>query len=190
MAKRVTPTETPSPDRGTNITAAKLAEHYAKIKRAQRLAKSANSAVQDSFKKAKADGIDLDVMKEVIARAKQDQGELFAHDQKVRDYERMLGRAVADLDDAGPAASSTVKAEIQALEAEQEGYDAGLAGREANDHRFEAGTPLAQAFVSGHSAAREFLANSGMLEDKTQGTVARPRTRRGSTTTEEAGPVH
>ena len=57
MAKRVTPTE--APDRGTDITAAKLAEHYAKIKRAQRLQKSANSAVQDSFKKAKADGINL-----------------------------------------------------------------------------------------------------------------------------------
>lgn len=196
MARRVTPTTAPA-DRGTNMTAGKLAEHYAKIKRAQRLQKSANSAVQDAFKKAKADGIDTDVIKEVIARAKQEQGELFAHDQKVRDYERMLGRAVADLDDDGPDAPSQVKAEIAALEAEQEGYDAGLHGRSATDHRFEAGTPLAQAFISGHAAAVEFLTNSGMLDPQASAsgssgtTVAQPRRRnRSGASSEEPGQVH
>lgn len=60
-------------------------------------------------------------------------------------------------DDAGAPASKAA-AELTGMQAYEEGYDAGKAGRDSDDSRFPAGSPLAQRFYDGWCQGQAALA--------------------------------
>lgn len=77
-------------------------------------------------------------------------------------------------DDAGApsAKASTGLAEATAFE---EGFKAGKAGRSGTDHRYHAGTPMAQRFYEGWCDGQATLAESMGVERPTDGTTLRKK---------------
>lgn len=76
-------------------------------------------------------------------------------------------------DDAGTPAAKTVAALTEAS-AYEEGFAAGKGGRDANDSRFPAGTPMHARFFDGWAAGQEVLANQlGEERPADGGTVRR-----------------
>lgn len=183
MAKRATPTSSASSAGDeTNFTddPAVLSKHYAEYVKSQRAIQNARTINQNTLKAAKKDGVDIDVLKEVYADAKREPTELSEHETRKQQYRHALGFAVQTSlfsKDLAPVPDA-VRADQAALAAEQEGYDAGLKGRKADDHRFPAGTPTAAAFIRGHGKAIEFLTASNLLDKQTTTPPARgPRSR-------------
>jgi len=185
MAKRATPTSSTASatgEPGFTDDPAKISKHYAEYVQSQRAIQNARTINQNVLKAAKKDGVDIDVLKEVYADAKREPTELSEHETRKQQYRHALGFAVQTslfTKDLAPVPEQ-VRADQAALAAEQEGYDAGLKGRKADDHRFPAGTPTADAFIRGHGKAVEFLTASNLLDKQTTVPRARgPRSSRG-----------
>lgn len=195
MARRVTPSGATPPE-GSNggCPPEVYYEHHRKLTLSARVLAQAASEHQNNFKKAKADGVDIDAEKIVLKRGKRDSDENFATDDKVAEYESILGRRrqTSLFKEAEADVNEALAQRIREDDAEQEGYNAGLVKRLATDHRFDAASAEALAFARGHAKAKEFLAASGALEEQTT-TAAPRRSRRAAAASEvksAVDPVH
>lgn len=179
MARRVTPA--PAEERpgsnGDGPSPAVFLKHYREYTLAQRGIAEANSVNQTVAKRAKSDGVDVDAMKETYKRGKKERDVVTQHDSTVGLYEHMLGRVTQPgLFDVEPAEAEESDMEFASeIEAEQEGYNAGLAGRDRDDHRFAAGALTAISFLRGHDAGVTFIARGNALAS--QVSTAAPRKR-------------
>lgn len=190
MARKVTPaSQQPDGDNG-GCPPEVYYDWHRKLTLSAAALREAASVHQNNFKKAKSDGVDIDAEKIVLKRGRRDSEENFAQDDKVAEYERILGRRrqTALFDQPGDHVDENLATRIRDDDAEQEGYDAGLAKRTATDSRFAAGTSEAAAFARGHAKAVDFLKRSGDIDNQT--TTAGPRKRGAAAAKNDDPKVH
>lgn len=138
-------------------------EHFRKLANLKRELAQVQSAVQLGFKKAKAAGINPDILKAVLKARKEEPAQI---EQNMRDFfryalwlEMPIGtqpNLFAASDDA-PRPTERAKAEQKEWEARDAGFDAGVAGRAHDTNPHVPGTLLHQAWAAGHSKGVEFI---------------------------------
>lgn len=138
-------------------------EHFRKLANLKRELAQVQSAVQLGFKKAKAAGINPDILKAVLKARKEEPAQI---EQNMRDFfryalwlEMPIGtqpNLFAASDDA-PRPTERAKAEQKEWEARDAGFDAGVAGRAHDTNPHVPGTLLHQAWASGHSKGVEHI---------------------------------
>lgn len=138
-------------------------EHFRKMANLKRELAQVQSAVQLGFKKAKAAGINPDILKAMLKARKEEPAQI---EQNMRDFfryamwlEMPIGQQASlfSASDDAPRPTERAKAEHKEFEARDAGFDAGVAGRAHDDNPHVPGTLLHQAWASGHSKGVEFI---------------------------------
>lgn len=138
-------------------------QHFRTVSARKREAAQANSALQLALKKAKAAGVDLDVLRGILASRKLEPAVV---EQRTRDlfrYGSWLGMSFAAQPSLFPASDDAPKPSERAVgeqrewEQEEDGFTAGSAGRAHDDNPNPPGSALHQAWARGHSRGVEFI---------------------------------
>jgi ribosome modulation factor len=156
MARRLSEDAEPRP----NVSPDLVAEAYRAIRGTGRDVKQAQSQHQTTVKRYKKQGVDTDILREVIRDKDKDPTELSAAMSKKLDYMRWCGIAV-QLDMFGASKAEPTEKTKQAVlqdDALNEGYQHGLHGGTTDDCPYKLGTEEAVAWINGLRKGEAFLA--------------------------------